>query len=60
MRFGAPREASLSWRPQATIPVGGDRAEQLFKLLEALEDLDDVQTVAANYDVDDAVMASLT
>jgi YebC/PmpR family DNA-binding regulatory protein len=59
-RFGAPREASLSWRPQATVPVGEDKVEQLFRLLETLEELDDVQTVSANYEVDDAIMATLT
>ena len=58
--FGAPEEASLGWKPQNTVPVGEDKVQQLFKLLEALEDSDDVQTVSANYDVDDDVMATLT
>ena len=40
--------------------MGEDKVQQLFKLLEALEDNDDVQTVSANFDVDDAVMATLT
>jgi YebC/PmpR family DNA-binding regulatory protein len=59
-RFGAPQEAGLSWRPHSTVPVGEDKVEQLFKLLEVLEELDDVQNVSANYDVDDTVMTMLT
>ena len=58
--FGAPEEAALGWKPQNTVPVGEDKVQQLFKLLEALDDSDDVQTVSANYDVDDDVMATLT
>ena len=58
--FGVAEEAALTWKPQSTVPVGEDQVEQLFKLLEALEDNDDVQSVSANFDVDDAVMATLT
>jgi YebC/PmpR family DNA-binding regulatory protein len=59
-RFGAPAEAVLSWRAQNTISVDRDKAVQLFKLIEALDDNDDVQTVSANYEVTDEVMALLT
>jgi len=59
-KFGPPEEAALAWKPQSTVPVGEDHVATLFKLLEALEDSDDVQTVAANYDVDEQVMATLT
>ena len=55
-----PRRRALTWKPQNTVPVGEDKVQQLFKLLEALEDNDDVQTVSANFDVDDEVMATLT
>lgn len=58
--FGAAEDAALTWKPQNTVPVGEDKVQQLFKLLEALEDSDDVQTVSANFDVDDDVMATLT
>ncbi len=58
--FGVAEEAALTWKPQNTVPVGEDKVQQLFKLLEALEDNDDVQTVSANFDVDDSVMATLT
>jgi YebC/PmpR family DNA-binding regulatory protein len=59
-KFGPPEEAALAWKPHSTVTVGEDHVGTLFKLLEALEDSDDVQTVSANYDVDDEVMASLT
>ena len=57
-KFGAPRSAALTWKPQNTVPVDRKAAETLFKLLEALEDSDDVQSVAANFEVPDDVMAS--
>jgi YebC/PmpR family DNA-binding regulatory protein len=58
--FGAPEEAALTWKPQNTVPIGEDKVQQLFKLLEVLEDNDDVQSVSANFEVDDEVMATLT
>jgi transcriptional/translational regulatory protein YebC/TACO1 len=42
-----------------TVPVGEDHVQTLFKLLETLDDNDDVRSVSANYEVDDAVMATL-
>jgi YebC/PmpR family DNA-binding regulatory protein len=59
-RFGAPEEARLSWRPLTTVAVDGDTAQTLFKLLDVLEDNDDVQTVSANFEVADDVLARLT
>jgi YebC/PmpR family DNA-binding regulatory protein len=49
--LGSPEEAILTWRPQASVPVEGDQAETLFRLLEALDDSDDVQRVVANFEV---------
>jgi YebC/PmpR family DNA-binding regulatory protein len=49
-KFGDPLEARIIWQPQNTISVDGDKAQTLFRLLEALEDNDDVQSVAANYE----------
>lgn len=45
-------EASLAWIPKSTVKVEGANAQQLIKLLEQLEDLDDVQKVDANFDMD--------
>ncbi len=59
-KFGAPAEARLQWRPSSGVPVDGESAERLLKLIDALEDNDDVQTVAANFEVADDVMARLT
>jgi YebC/PmpR family DNA-binding regulatory protein len=59
-KFGAAERAALTWRPQTTVPVGPDHAETLFDLLEVLDDNDDVQSVSANYEIDDALMAKLS
>jgi YebC/PmpR family DNA-binding regulatory protein len=59
-KFGAPERAALIWRPHVTVPVGPDQAESLFKLIETLDDNDDVQSVSANYEIDDALMARLS
>ena len=49
--------ASSSGGPTDGVPVDGETAETLFKLIEALEDNDDVQTVSANFEVADDVLA---
>ena len=59
-RFGPPASAKVGWKPKTAIPVDGETAEALFKLLEALEDSDDVQNVFANFEVSDDVMARLS
>lgn len=51
--------AELAMVPQNTVPVEGGQAKQVLALLEALEDLDDVQGVSANFDIPEAVMAEL-
>ena len=45
--------------PKNTVQVAGKDAESLFKLLETIEDLDDVQKVWANFDIDVAEMAKV-
>jgi YebC/PmpR family DNA-binding regulatory protein len=59
-RFGAPQEARLAWRPLTTVPLDVEAATSLLKLLDVLEDNDDVQTVSANFEIADDVMARLT
>ena len=56
---GEPQAARLVWKPQSLVPVGEEPAAALFRLLEALDDHDDVQNVSANYDVSDEVLARL-
>jgi len=58
--FGEPQEARLDWKPQNAIDVDEDTAGTLLKLLDALEDNDDVQRVAANFDVDDEILERLS
>ena len=50
----AATEAELSWIPRTTVRVEGEVAQGLLKLIEALDDLDDVQKVDANFEMDDA------
>jgi YebC/PmpR family DNA-binding regulatory protein len=51
--------ASLQMVPQNTVKVSGREAEQLLKLMEALEEHDDVQNVYANFDIDEKELAAL-
>jgi YebC/PmpR family DNA-binding regulatory protein len=51
--------AEISMIPQTAIPVGGAEARAVLGLIEALEDLDDVQNVYANFDIPEEIMASL-
>jgi YebC/PmpR family DNA-binding regulatory protein len=57
--LGEAESVKLAWRPQTSVEVGESDAEQLIKLVDALEDDDDVQTVWGNYEVSDEVMAKV-
>jgi YebC/PmpR family DNA-binding regulatory protein len=57
--LGEPEGVKLAWRPQTMVAVGEGDAGTLMKLLDALDDDDDVQTVWGNYDVSDEVMEKL-
>ncbi|HXP12323.1 MAG TPA: YebC/PmpR family DNA-binding transcriptional regulator [Stellaceae bacterium] len=59
-RFGPPQSAKLVWKPKVLSPIGNDDAVALFKLLETLEDSDDVQNIFANFEVADDVLARLS
>jgi YebC/PmpR family DNA-binding regulatory protein len=52
--------AEVTLIPETTVKVSGHQAEQVLKLMEDLEDHDDVQSVAANFDIDDEVMAQFS
>ena len=58
--YGETKNANLIWKPKNTININKETADKLFKLLEVLEDNDDVQGVSSNFEVDEAVMSSLT
>ncbi len=49
--FGEAQAVTLMWRPQNSIELSGDKAASLLKLLNALDDCDDVQNVYANFDI---------
>jgi len=57
--FGAPESSGIIWKPNMTVAVTQAQAQDLIGLIDALEDLDDVQNVFANFEVDDAVMDRL-
>ncbi|MEL6966973.1 MAG: YebC/PmpR family DNA-binding transcriptional regulator [Pseudomonadota bacterium] len=57
--LGEAASVNPTWKPQNTVPVDEDKAGTLMKLIDALEDDDDVQNVYANFEIDDAVMAKL-
>jgi len=59
-RFGEAQSARLVWRPKTAAPVDEETATSLFKLLETLEDSDDVQNVYANFEVAEEIMARLS
>ena len=57
--LGEPEGAKLAWRPQTMVAVGEEDAVTLFKLIDTLDDDDDVQTVWGNYEVADEVLEKL-
>jgi len=59
-KFGEPRKSALMWKPQNTVAVDDEAGEKILKLIEALDDNDDVQSVTANFEVSDALMAKMS
>ena len=59
-KFGDPESAKLVWRPKNTVAVDEEGGAKLLKLLDALDDNDDVQTVFANYEMSDEMLEKLT
>ncbi len=57
--LGESETTKLIWKPQTTTALDLEGAQKLMRLIEALEDDDDVQTVTANFDISDEVMAQL-
>jgi transcriptional/translational regulatory protein YebC/TACO1 len=53
-------QAELTMVPQTTIKLEGRQAEQMLKLMEELEDHDDVQKVYANFDIDTEIMEKMS
>ena len=59
-KFGDPRKAALVWKPQTTVAVNDEQGEKLLRLMESLNEHDDVQNVYANFEVSDALMHRLS
>jgi YebC/PmpR family DNA-binding regulatory protein len=58
-KFGEPRKAALTWKPQNTVAVDDETGEKLLKLMDMLNEHDDVQNVFANFEISDALMAKM-
>ena len=57
--LGAPEGAKLAWKPQTMVSIDEKDAATLLKMLDALDDDDDVQTVWGNYEISDEIMEKL-
>jgi len=58
-KFGEPESAKLTWKPQTLTPITGEPAAALLKLIDVLEDNDDVQIVFGNEDIPEAEFEKL-
>ena len=59
-KFGEPESAKLDWRPENSVSLDEDKARTVLKLLDVLEDNDDVQNVYANFDLPEEVAEALS
>ena len=58
--LGDPQSAGVTWKPLNSVGVDEDQAQTLLKLMDVLDDNDDVQQVSANFEIADEIMAKLT
>jgi len=59
-KFGEPRKTALMWKPQNTFALDDEAGEKVLKLIELLDDNEDVQNVYANFEVSDALVQKLS
>jgi YebC/PmpR family DNA-binding regulatory protein len=59
-KLGEAETVKAIWKAQNTVPVDEEKAQSLMKLIDTLEDDDDVQNVYSNFEVSDEVMAKLS
>ncbi len=59
-RFGEPRSVQIMWRAKTEVPIDEETGQKLLRMIDALEELDDVQQVYANFDVAEDVLRRLT
>jgi YebC/PmpR family DNA-binding regulatory protein len=58
-KLGQPLSAKIEWRPKTMTPIADDTGETLIKLIDTLDDFDDVQTVYGNYELSDTLLRRL-
>jgi len=59
-KFGDPSEARLDWKPNTTTELDEQAASTMLKLIDVLEDNDDVQSVSSNFEISDEILAKLS
>ena len=59
-KFGEPRKTALIWKPQNSVAVDDEQGETVVRLIESLNEQDDVQNVYANFEISDALMQRLS
>ena len=59
-QFGPAERAEITWKPTVSVEVDEEKAVTILKLIEALDDNDDVQIVSANFEVSDDVLEKLS
>jgi YebC/PmpR family DNA-binding regulatory protein len=59
-KFGEPRKSAQLWKPQNTVALDDEAGEKMLKLIESLDDNDDVQNVYANFEVSDALVQKMS
>ena len=59
-KYGEARKAALIWKPQNTVMLSDEVGEKVLKLIEALDEDDDVQNVFANFEVSEALMQKMS
>jgi YebC/PmpR family DNA-binding regulatory protein len=59
-KFGEPRKATMVWKPQNSIGLDDEAGEKVLKLIETLDDNEDVQNVYANFEVSDALVQKMS
>ncbi len=59
-RFGPPEEAKMDWRPTTTVTLDEDKATALMKLLDVLDESEDVQNIFANFEIPESVLQKMS
>lgn len=59
-KYGEPKAAKLTWLPKSGAPINEEQAQSLLKMLDVLEDNDDVQEVFANYEIAEDILERLS